>query len=163
MMEITDVLGLAVLCTLSYFILCRLFDVDRLTRAELERYNKELEHQRWVLGCNAVPSNHNYEYMAEQAVMSGKSQEDNPFPYGTRDYDRWLCAYWDYAYRMDDNVSTNHTQETINTLKASHFEILKMQILSKRTIEPDIVNGAVEISEYNGKRYFVRVVERREV
>ena len=59
--------------------------------------------------------------------------------------------------------TTTHIQETINTLKASHFEILKMQILGKRTIEPDIVNGAVEISEYNGKRYFVRVVERREV
>ncbi len=60
-------------------------------------------------------------------------------------------------------TATNHTQETINTLKASTFEIFKMQILGKRTIEPDIVNGAVEISEYNGKRYFVRVVERREV
>ncbi len=59
--------------------------------------------------------------------------------------------------------TTTHSQETINTLKASTFEILKMQILGKRTIEPDIVNGAVEISEYNGKRYFVRVVERREV
>lgn len=60
-------------------------------------------------------------------------------------------------------TATNHTQETINTLKASHFEILKMQILGKRAIEPDTVNGAVEISEYNGKRYFVRVVGRREV
>lgn len=60
-------------------------------------------------------------------------------------------------------TTINHTQETINTLKASPFEILKMQILGKKTIEPDIVNSAVEISEYNGKRYFVRVVERREV
>lgn len=60
-------------------------------------------------------------------------------------------------------TATNHTQETINTLKASTFEIFKMQILGKKTIEPDIVNSAVEISEYNGKRYFVRVVERREV
>lgn len=60
-------------------------------------------------------------------------------------------------------TTTNHTQETINTLKASTFEIFKMQILGKKTIEPDIVNSAVEISEYNGKRYFVRVVERREV
>jgi len=133
-MEITDVLGLAVLCTLSYFILCRLFDVDRLTRAELERYNKELEHQRWVFECNAVPSNHNCEKMAEQAVKEDKTQFDNPFPYGTRDYDRWLCAYWDSTYRMCDNITTNHTQETINTLKASPFEILKMQILGKKTI-----------------------------
>lgn len=60
-------------------------------------------------------------------------------------------------------TATNHTQETINTLKASTFEIFKMQILGKKTIEPDIVNSEVEISEYNGKRYFVRVVERREV
>ena len=60
-------------------------------------------------------------------------------------------------------TATNHTQEAINILKASPFEVLKMQILGKKTIEPDTVNGAVEISEYNGKRYFVRVVERREV
>ena len=61
-------------------------------------------------------------------------------------------------------TATTHAQEIIiNTLKASTFEILKMQILGNKTIEPDIVNGAVEISEYNGKRYFVRVVERREV
>lgn len=60
-------------------------------------------------------------------------------------------------------TATTHIQETINTLKASTFELFKMQVLGKKTIEPDIVNGAVEISEYNGKRYFVRVVERREV
>jgi len=60
-------------------------------------------------------------------------------------------------------TATNHTQEAINTLKASPFEILKMQILGNKTIEPDTVNGVVEVSEYNGKRYFVRVVERREV
>lgn len=58
--------------------------------------------------------------------------------------------------------TTTHLQETINTLKASPVELLKMQILGKKTIEPDIVNGAVELSEYWGKRYFIRVVERRE-
>ena len=59
--------------------------------------------------------------------------------------------------------TTTHLQETINTLKASPDELLKMQIWGKKTIEPDTVNGLVEVSEYNGKRYFVRVVERREV
>lgn len=93
MNTLVDLLSLGIVCILSYFVLCRLFDVDKLTSDQLDRYNKELEHQRWVLECNAVPSNHNYEYMAEQAVMSGKSQEDNPFPRGTRDHDRWLCSY----------------------------------------------------------------------
>ena len=95
-MEIFDLMGLVVICALSYFTLCRLFDVDKLTIDQLERYNKELEHQRWVLECNAVPSNHNYEHMAEQAVIKGKTQDDNPFPYGTRDYDRWLCSYMEF-------------------------------------------------------------------
>lgn len=164
MVGISDLLGLLLLCSLCYFILCRLFDVDKLTSDQLDRYNKELEYQRWVLECNAVPSNHNYEHMAEQAVMEGKTQEDNPFPYGTRDYDRWFCSYWDAVHKKAQQTgTTTHTQETINILKASPFEVLKMQILGKKTIEPDTVNGAVEISEYNGKRYFVRVVERREV
>lgn len=57
----------------------------------------------------------------------------------------------------------NHVQETMNTLKASTFEIFKMQVLGKKTIESDCLNGAVEISEYNGKRYFVRAADRREL
>lgn len=56
----------------------------------------------------------------------------------------------------------NHVQETLNTLKASIFEIFKMRVLGKKTIEGDCLNRYVEISEYNGKRYFVRAVDRRE-
>lgn len=60
-------------------------------------------------------------------------------------------------------TATNHIQETINTLQCSPFHLFLVAMLGKKTIEPDTVNGVVEVSEYNGKRYFVRVVERREV
>ena len=36
--------------------------------------------------------------MLDKVAQRTVTQEDNPFPPGTRDYDRWLCAYWDYAY-----------------------------------------------------------------
>lgn len=66
-----------------------------------------------------------------------------------------MLVFWDENMR-------DHCIEAINSLNASWFRLILAELFGKRTIEPDILEGAVLVSEYKGKRYFIRRVNRRE-